>query len=339
MNLNIFYSWQSDSIAKFNKNFQLDCLKNAIKKINAECNLKESMREDHDTKGILGTPDIASTIFNKIKNSDVFIADLTFAAKTKKRHFSNPNVLIELGYALGTIGDSRVVNIINTAYGYPEGNLPFDLSHKRWPITYHLSEDNIKDNSKVKEQLTNKLYQILKLYVNQKNIKGIDFKNSSEKVQHILKLKKEFEENIDSNTNAMIIRDVDRFDMYPELDDTSKGISPWMKLEYIKSYNAGIEFVSGIEYLVFDKYDNPSRANHNDEDAVKVFLIHRIPYKYIELFEWDGDEYYNVPQVYCHFSGKNNSPYEKLYYGEKRSIGNDKFIFHEVATYDSVDKN
>jgi hypothetical protein len=139
MCIKVFYSWQSDISRKYNHNFQLDCLKAAVKKLNRELELKVPIRTDHDTKDIAGSPDIASTILQKIEDSDVFLGDITFISFSHKRALPNPNVLIELGYALHCLSDSRVINIINTAFGKPEGNIPFDLAHKRWPITYNLN--------------------------------------------------------------------------------------------------------------------------------------------------------------------------------------------------------
>ena len=111
--------------------------------------MDEAVRLDHDTAGIPGTPDIASTIFNKIRETGIFVADLTlsFQAATGKKS-PNPNVLIELGYAFSAINDSRVISVTNTAFGGPN-DLPFDLSHKRWPIQYCLLESDVEDKTKV----------------------------------------------------------------------------------------------------------------------------------------------------------------------------------------------
>jgi len=51
----------------------------------------------------------------------------------------NPNVAIELGYALAKLSDARLLMILNTAYGNRDG-LPFDIKHKAGPITYQLAE-------------------------------------------------------------------------------------------------------------------------------------------------------------------------------------------------------
>jgi hypothetical protein len=48
----------------------------------------------------------------------------------------NPNVLIELGYALPAVGDERVILVFNTAYGEFK-QLPFDLKMRR-ALPYHM---------------------------------------------------------------------------------------------------------------------------------------------------------------------------------------------------------
>ena len=165
--MKIFYSWQSDLESKYNRNFIKDCLERAIKALNKELLLNEAVRLDQDTKGIAGTPDIANTIFEKIRNSVIFIGDVTFiAGNGDKKLCSNPNVMIELGYALSSLTDLCIVNIMNTAYGKAEGNLPFDLNHKRWPIQYHLNEENFSDKAKVREGLVKVLIEAIKPILN-----------------------------------------------------------------------------------------------------------------------------------------------------------------------------
>ncbi len=162
----VFYSWQSDSLAKINRFFIRDCLTETLKKINKNSNMMEAVRLDHDTANIPGTPDIANTIFEKIRESSVFIADLTLLAETKNGKKSpNPNVLIELGYAFSAITGSKIITIINTSFGEAK-QLPFDLLHKRWPIQYSLTEDDFADKVKVnnvKKALSDALYNAIQL--------------------------------------------------------------------------------------------------------------------------------------------------------------------------------
>lgn len=170
MSTTIFYSWQSDLDAKLNRFFIRDCLKEALKKLSYEPEYGESVRLDSDTSGVPGTPDIASTIFEKIDNSLVFIADISYCATDDGtgKNFPNSNVMIELGYALAKISDAGVLNVMNTAYGKPD-DLPFDLKHKRWPIQYELTDEIYADKNKrreVKDRLTRELYEFIKIIIN-----------------------------------------------------------------------------------------------------------------------------------------------------------------------------
>lgn len=91
--MNVFFSWQSD-ISK-SRNFIHSSLKSAISQLNKDFLLVEPERSqdsirrhkvilDQDTQGILGIPEIASTILQKILKCDVFVADVSFVGKNNK---------------------------------------------------------------------------------------------------------------------------------------------------------------------------------------------------------------------------------------------------------------
>ena len=164
--ITIFYSWQTDSAPSANRSFIEDALKRAIKKLKADAEVVNSMRGqdvilDKDTKGLSGTPPIAQAIFDKIDDCTVFVPDLTFVAKTAKgRPVSNPNVLIEYGWALKSRSFSRMVPVMNTAFGEPsEKTLPFNMRHLKWPLTYKLAEGDEK--SEVRKKLVGELTPII----------------------------------------------------------------------------------------------------------------------------------------------------------------------------------
>lgn len=129
----IFYAWQTDCDVNLNRNFIEDCLRRAIKKLNRE-NLSDLVI-DRDTKNVPGMPDIGLTILEKITKSSVVVADLSIinpavVRRVDERPVSNPNALFELGCAIGKLGTTAVVGIINSARGNVE-DLPFDLRSKR----------------------------------------------------------------------------------------------------------------------------------------------------------------------------------------------------------------
>jgi hypothetical protein len=154
----VFYSWQSDLPNSENRGFIYDALKVAANKIIADNTIDVEPVIDRDTKGVSGTPDIASTIFSKISASDVFVADISIINKKNGgRPTPNPNVLIELGYAIKTVGYERMILVFNEAYGKIE-DLPFDLRSRR-VATYNFTKN--RGNGKEKTELQNKLKEAI----------------------------------------------------------------------------------------------------------------------------------------------------------------------------------
>ena len=101
----IFYSWQSVLPGNKTKNFILECIDEAIN-LAQESEAVEAEREEATT-GTTGSPNIVTTIFSKIDNCDLFIADLSFCFTGERQHEKKspkPNVLLELGYAVKTLG-------------------------------------------------------------------------------------------------------------------------------------------------------------------------------------------------------------------------------------------
>lgn len=132
----VFYSWQSDLPNACNRGFIHDALASAAAAITADNSIAVEPVIDRDTQGVPGSPDIASTIFAKITASDVFVADVSSVIRTQARATPNPNVLIELGYALKSLGPERVILVFNRAFGKIE-ELPFDLRARR-VLTYEM---------------------------------------------------------------------------------------------------------------------------------------------------------------------------------------------------------
>jgi len=152
----IFYSWQSDLEGKNNNFFIRDCIKKALKQINREAEAEVELSLDKDTQNTSGSPDIVDTIMRKIRGCDIFICDVSIVNQKNwiqkycnRRKMPNPNVLIELGYAVKTLGWERVICVMNTATGRTE-DLPFDIRNNRVSI-YSLSKS--ADRKKVEKQL------------------------------------------------------------------------------------------------------------------------------------------------------------------------------------------
>lgn len=140
MTWTIFYAWQSDRPNNTNRGLIQRALEDGIDEVRAGGNLVVDPRLDKDTLGIPGSPDIETTIFEKISQAAVFVADVTLVTpEGSDRPSPNPNVLVELGYAIRALGSERVIMVMNTAFGRPD-DLPFDIRRKR-TLTYRLPED------------------------------------------------------------------------------------------------------------------------------------------------------------------------------------------------------
>lgn len=136
---NIFFAWQLDIEANDNKSFIWDSISTACHNLGNGSNPELSPRPEKDTDGVSGTPNIIQTIFNKIDQCSIFVADVTFIGETNKgKLLPNPNVLLELGYAVKTIGWERTILVLNSAYGKAD-KLPFDMLQHRWPIEYKIT--------------------------------------------------------------------------------------------------------------------------------------------------------------------------------------------------------
>lgn len=161
----VFYSWQSDSSSRTNRNFIEDALERAVRDIKKEGLFSVVPVIDRDTKDIPGAPNIGETILQKIDNSQVFLCDVTIINPLRQatdRPTPNPNVLVELGYALKALGPHRIIMVLNKAYGKVE-ELPFDLRFKR-VMTYELAaevDSRAEERAKLVSQIEGALESII----------------------------------------------------------------------------------------------------------------------------------------------------------------------------------
>jgi hypothetical protein len=161
--MKIFWSWQSDTPGNIGRHLVRQAIEDSIQQINAETTIEDSPRKeeltlDHDRKGIGGSPDLTPTILEKIRESSIFIADVTPIGKSENgRALMNPNVAIELGYALSQVGSEGILMILNRTFGDRE-SLPFDLRHKAGPIFFDLApSSDLEKRKNVQRELTQKI--------------------------------------------------------------------------------------------------------------------------------------------------------------------------------------
>jgi hypothetical protein len=159
MSWTVFYAWQSDLPNATNRGLIERALQSALASLSDDGTLVEDPRLDRDTAGVAGSPDIEHTIFDKIASAAVFVCDVSIITPPgAERATPNPNVLVELGYALRALGAERVVMVMNTAFGTPE-SLPFDIRRKR-VLTYALPPDadsKASERTRLAERLTEAL--------------------------------------------------------------------------------------------------------------------------------------------------------------------------------------
>ena len=144
----LFYSWQSDR--KECRNF----VTSIMDKIPEKFSNLVTARVERDTVNVPGSPDIGDTIFERIDNCDLFIADITLINDKGSgyRRTPNPNVMIELGYAIKALGWERILLLRCIDYGDIE-ELPFDINHRRiCNYTLALSEDDAEIKTEKKKQ-------------------------------------------------------------------------------------------------------------------------------------------------------------------------------------------
>lgn len=145
----IFYSWQSDLPNNTNRTFIEGALEKAIKLLVADKTVEIEPVLDRDTLNEPGAIHIAESVFSKIDKSKVFVGDVSIIGVVpvsdspgKERPTPNPNVLVELGYALKTLRHTGVLMVMNTAFGEIK-DLPFDLDRRRViPYALTSSEPN-----------------------------------------------------------------------------------------------------------------------------------------------------------------------------------------------------
>jgi hypothetical protein len=166
--MKIFWSWQSDTPGKTGRFLVREALRDAISDLKQAPEIeeptsmenREALHLDHDIQGVPGSPDLARTIFDKIDQSEVVVADVTLlgqvgdtdpSAATSGTHkkLINSNVAIELGYALRALSDRKILLVFNEHYGKHE-DLPFDLRHKGGAIVFNLSPGS--DSKLIQEQ-------------------------------------------------------------------------------------------------------------------------------------------------------------------------------------------
>jgi hypothetical protein len=158
------------------------CSRSAITRLREAADIEEPIERetrsalhlDQDRKGISGSPDLARVILEKIEQAVVFVGDVTPVGTVPDnepgavaKRIMNPNVAIELGYALHALTDRALLMVLNEHYG-SRADLLFDLQSKAGPIMFRLSPDADKDTIAAEaRQLTGHFVEALRPYIEQ----------------------------------------------------------------------------------------------------------------------------------------------------------------------------
>lgn len=203
MNVTVFYAWQDDRPKKVNRYLIRDAAQAACDEINEDPSNSYTLTLDQDTAGQPGMCDIPNTILGKIRDCDIFLADLTFAgesetesANEKPQLIPNPNVTLELGYAVGSKatresdGFDRVIAVMNTAYGNPHEQM-FDVKRRR-PIRYNLPVGDTGALQRVQKSLIKDIKEALLTILS----KAIFPKKEDTAAERFAQIRREFETSV-----------------------------------------------------------------------------------------------------------------------------------------------
>ncbi len=240
MKKRIFYSWQSDLPNSTNRGFINQALERAISELSSDDEFSMIPFLDRDTEGLTGSPDIVVSIFDKIRVSSVFVCDVSIVNDTEhgSRPTPNPNVLIELGFAISHLGWTNIIMIMNVEFGGIE-SLPFDLRARR-VLPYKMAkdtEDKATERNKVSKTLKEGIKSILlaldsKKSVPSKNKPSAKIVNTSSSIEENAKAKLNVIMNISyiQDRNKMLESEAVKF--------LNKGM-----------YGLAVEYISEISYI------------------------------------------------------------------------------------------
>lgn len=125
MKYKIFLAWQSQD--RKTANFIKNQIREAITCLESqgyEINLIERPTQEET-----GSPNINTLIWEQILDSDIFIADISFAYRNETDGVSNPNVMYELGIADALLGQNRTILLCSE--GTDIEKVAFDINHNR----------------------------------------------------------------------------------------------------------------------------------------------------------------------------------------------------------------
>lgn len=158
----VFFSWQSSNGLRQtveNRVRRAVRLLNEQRVVDLEC-IEHGVEYDSDVKDVPGMRPIFDTIKDKVRSCSVYVADLT-PVEIGGRYFPNPNVLIELGYAMAVKKPEQILMLCawGETYDFDITKWPFDLRHFSAPII--IGHDNRAAKDKSDKQIAEALRMCL----------------------------------------------------------------------------------------------------------------------------------------------------------------------------------
>lgn len=123
------------------------------------------------------------------------------------------------------------------------------------------------------------------------------------------------------NCSTVLIRSI--YDTnYPDNTHLKKDFTGYFKAEPYNFYHNGLQVITGIKTITV-------KTNENMEKSINALEISFLPYSNIIEYDYDGDEYYGYPHIYCDFTNI-HEPFEKVGYAYESKYGyqiiEDEFI-------------
>lgn len=97
-----------------------------------------------------------------------------------------------------------------------------------------------------------------------------------------------------------VIRDIKRFDSYPDLTGRKKGTFPWFQVEMKGLYHRSIEVFIGVPKAIRKgMYGEWNITGIRDEYTITGYVVGRVPFDRIVHIDWRGDENNPYPHIFC----------------------------------------
>lgn len=187
-------------------------------------------------------------------------------------------------------------------------------------------------------------WRIVRRWLPLKTVKKIDKKFNPPSPSHRLEIKEQIQKCLKNSWKhsvqhpEAIIRDTARIDEYPDIGNKSRGISAWFKTEIKDIYHRGVEIFLSVQTVK----ETPSGwqfANYDEEGVENVLCAGRIPFDYIRAVDEHGDEFYNIPHIYCDFASRKGGPYEQVvYFRIHKRIDSEGNWYEEIIDFHPHDR-